>query len=147
MPQFSSLFQAEVRRLARKELKSEIAQVRKQNTILRRQLVSLKRDLAQALAAQKRIARKDSAPTPAAEEATSATRQRISSKTIRTLRARLGLTQVEFAKLVGVSGQAVYQWERGEGRLRLRHATRQAIADIKNIGAREARRRLETRRK
>lgn len=147
MPQFSALFQAEVRRLARKELKSEIAQIRRQNTELRRHVATLKRALAQAIAGQKRLARNISAPQQKNNEAESATRQRISSKTIRTLRAKLRLTQAEFAKLVGVSGQAVYQWERGDGRLRLRHTTRQAIADIKNIGAREARKRLESRRK
>jgi len=41
-----------------------------------------------------------------------------------TLRGRLGLTQVQFGKLLGVSGPAVTHWAGKEGRIRMRpHAT------------------------
>ena len=59
------------------------------------------------------------------------------------LRRRLGLTQVEFGRLMGVSGQAVLNWERKGSRVRMRSANLAALAGIHKIGKREARRRLE----
>jgi DNA-binding transcriptional regulator YiaG len=60
------------------------------------------------------------------------------------LRRRLGLTQVQFGTLLGVSGQAVGQWESKGGRVRMRRPTLAAVAGIQEIGRREARRRLES---
>jgi transcriptional regulator with XRE-family HTH domain len=35
-------------------------------------------------------------------------------KTLRTIRKHLGLTQVKLAKAIGVTGNTVARWERGE---------------------------------
>jgi len=59
------------------------------------------------------------------------------------LRRRLDLTQVEFGRLMGVSGQAVLNWERKGSRVRMRSANLAALAGIQKMGKREARRRLE----
>ena len=68
----------------------------------------------------------------------------ISGKGIRRLRAKLGLTQVEFAKLVGVSGQAVYQWESTDETLKLRAKAKEGVQRAREIsGIREARLILE----
>jgi DNA-binding transcriptional regulator YiaG len=73
-----------------------------------------------------------------------AARLRPTSKSLMKLRRRLDLTQVEFGRLVGVSGQAVVNWEGKSGRVRMRNANLAALAGIQNIGKREAHRRLET---
>jgi DNA-binding XRE family transcriptional regulator len=79
-----------------------------------------------------------------AEHATqNAGKLRPTSKSLKGLRARLGLTQAQFGQLLGVSGQAVVQWAGREGRVRMRTTTLAALARIQNIGKREARRRLE----
>ena len=61
-------------------------------------------------------------------------------QTLRRIRAKLGVTQAELAKLVGVSGNAAWQWEAGRATPRGRKI--KAIQDLTKIGKREARRRL-----
>ena len=68
---------------------------------------------------------------------------RITAKGIRSLRRRFGVSQAEFAQLVDFTAQAVYLWESKEGRLDLRADSKAALAELRTIGAREARRRLE----
>jgi len=47
----------------------------------------------------------------------------------------LGLSQVEFGKLAGVTTGAVYLWETKEGPLNLRDKTKAALLSIKGMGA------------
>ncbi len=145
MPNFTKMFQEEVRRLARKEFKASLENVRRDLVETRRAVSQLRKTVASLQKENKRIAEKvvKGALQRAPEETEEKDRARISSKTIRTMREKLGLTQVEMGKLLDVSSQSVYQWERRGGRLRLRNATRKAVLELKKIGVREARRRLE----
>ena len=61
----------------------------------------------------------------------------------RSLRRKLRLSQAEFGKLLSVSEQAVYMWERRNGAIRVRDTTRANLMAIRDFGAREARQRLE----
>jgi DNA-binding transcriptional regulator YiaG len=70
-------------------------------------------------------------------------KSRISSKTIRAMRKKLGLSQDSFAMLLGVSGQAVYVMEHRNRRLKLRSGTMARLLALKGIGKREAKRRIE----
>lgn len=143
MPSFSKLIQNETRRLARKEVRSDITALQKAGAEFRRAVARLKRRVAVIEAQNKRLLKllaKRPKPDPAPRKSE---RARISSKTIRTLRRKLGLTQVEFAGLIGVSGQSVYQWERQGGRLQLRQNTKQAVLAAKSMGKRDAHRRLD----
>ncbi|MBI2433048.1 MAG: helix-turn-helix domain-containing protein [Candidatus Hydrogenedentes bacterium] len=147
MPNFVKLFQDEVRRLARKESKGELGRLRKENLELRKALSNLKRKTASVEKQLSALARSAGAAAgslaESEEEPAAGERARISANTIRTLRQKLGLTQAEFAKLLGVSGQSVYQWERQDGRLKLRRATRRAVVEAKGMGVRQARARLQ----
>ena len=67
---------------------------------------------------------------------------RITSRTIRSLRKRLGLSQADFGKLPGVTTGAVYLWESKDGPLNLREKTKAALVSIKGMGAREAKEKL-----
>ena len=69
-------------------------------------------------------------------------RARLTSKSIRSLRNKLGLSQASFAKLVGVTTHAVYLWENKEGALSLRDKTKAALLSIRGLGAREAKQKL-----
>jgi DNA-binding transcriptional regulator YiaG len=51
------------------------------------------------------------------------------STEIRSLRDRLGMTQVEFARLLGVAANTVARWERGE--LGLSHSTLKLFSVLK----------------
>lgn len=61
---------------------------------------------------------------------------------IRSIRARFGLPQDNFARLAGVNGQSVYQWERKDGRLDFRGDTKRVIVDIRKMTKEEAMLRL-----
>ena len=88
-----------------------------------------------------RLAKVEAAqPAPAAEPAG---REWISGKGIKSLRRKLGVSQGDFAKLVGVSDQAVYMWESKPGMLKLRDTTKASVFAVRGIGAREAKARLE----
>ena len=58
------------------------------------------------------------------------------------LRARLGVSQQAFARLVGVSNQIVSVWERKKGSLKLRGNTAQKLQGVLKMSKAEAKRRL-----
>jgi DNA-binding transcriptional regulator YiaG len=72
-----------------------------------------------------------------------AEKARVTSKGIRKLRTKLGLSQDAFARLLGVSSQAVYAMEHKEGRIRLRPATMSNMLSVRGMGKREVKKRLE----
>lgn len=145
MPSFAALLKDEMRRIAKREVRAMIAVLRKDNARLKRTAAEHKRRLAEL---EKSVGRLASETAPIRAEAARATQEelqkaRITPRVIRNLRKRLGLSQAQFAKLVGVSGQSVYYWEHKEGRLTLREETKAAIMQARKLGVREARRRLE----
>ncbi len=147
MPNFTKLFQDEVRRLARKETKDSYAELKRENIELRRTLSAVKKRLDRLEREKKKLGKEIAQVLPEVQEepehTSPAERARFSSTTIRNLRQRLRLTQAELAQLVGVTGQSVYQWERKDGQLQLRKATREALYELRDLGVREAHRRLE----
>jgi DNA-binding transcriptional regulator YiaG len=66
---------------------------------------------------------------------------RFSARLIQKLRARLGLSQMALGRLVGVSGAAVVQWERG--RASPSEPNRKALVALRKRGRREVKRLLE----
>ena len=66
---------------------------------------------------------------------------RFSAKSVRSQRKRLGLSGHELGRLIGVTGQAVYNWENGTSRPREEQFA--AFVAVRGMGKREARRRLE----
>ncbi len=120
--------------------KGALSATRKPIAALRRDVALLKREVAEL----KRLARdlqKVAKPAPAAEPA-KPVRIRPTGKMVRKLRQRLGLTQVEMAKLIGVSNLSVSHWELSPGRIRLRRRTLAALAKVKGLGKREAKKML-----
>ena len=142
MSTFASSFKAEVIRLARKEAKAAVTPVRKPSGANRKALADLKRRVATLEKECRRLGSLVAkVPVPQAEPA-EGQKARITAKGMRSLRRKLGLTGEEFGKLLGVSTVTVYQWERKDGPLRVREATRAAILAVRDLGAREAKERL-----
>ena len=76
-----------------------------------------------------------------AQSADAPTKQvRFVAKGLRSQRSRLGLSADGFGKLVGVSAQSIYNWERGTAYPRAQQLAR--IAALRGIGKREADARL-----
>lgn len=60
---------------------------------------------------------------------------------LKSLRSRLGLSASDFGRLIGASGQSVYNWEAGKAVPR--SSQQAALASIRGLGKREAARRLD----
>jgi DNA-binding transcriptional regulator YiaG len=143
MPNIAKVLKDEMARIARREANNIVAPARKPAVGLKRTAAELRRKVA-GLEKEVRALRKAVAGLrPAAPAAdTSVAKARLTAKGMRSLRRKLRLSGQEFAQLVGVTGQAVYAWEKGDGPLKVRTRTRTAIVAIRGIGAREAKRRL-----
>ncbi len=146
MPNIAKVLREEIQRLAKKQVKADVRAVKRESVRLKKSVADLRRQVA-ALDRTSRELVKKVTPVVAIKDneqaAERAATLRPTSKSLKTLRARLGLTQVQFGKLLGVSGQAVVQWARRQGRVRMRKTTLTALAGIQNIGKREVWRRLE----
>lgn len=138
MPNFSSVLKSEITRLARKEIKAAVDPLRKANAAHRREIAELKRQLALLQRAQKSANRQRQAPAEAGDDTP---KTRFVAKGLKTLRARLGLSAAEFGRLIGASGQSVYNWEAGKAVPRSNQQA--AIVAVRGLGKREAARRLE----
>lgn len=144
MPNFSQVLKLEIIRLARKEtkaalnkLKSPLYNARKSIIALKKTVTTLEKDVSflkgQLVKAQK-------IPVVAPELTSKA---RITGRTIRAMRRKMGLSQEEFAKLVGTARQAVFLWEHKKGVLKFRGDGKARVLALKGVGAREAKRRLD----
>ena len=145
MPNIAKVIKEEISRISRHEAKVAVTPIRKPTIRLRRDVAALKTRLAALEKAYKDIQAlmakcKAAMPQPAPE---AAEKGWISGKGIKSLRKRLGLSQGEFAKLVGVSQKAVVVWESKASMLKLRDKTKAAVFAVRGIGAKEAKRRLE----
>jgi DNA-binding transcriptional regulator YiaG len=145
MPNIAQVLKQEIARLAAKEVRSAVAPLRRDKVALKKavrdlrlRVESLEGDAALLKAEQERSKRLVIGALPAKELAI-----RITAKGMRSLRRKLRLTQAEFAALVGVSTPTVWQWEKKTGALKVRDETKKAIFGVRDLGAREARRRLE----
>ncbi len=143
MPNIATVLRDEVARLSRREVRSQVDPARKAVTRQRRELATLKRQVG-ALARQvAQLARAMAAMKSgtAAATATTATPRRVSAKGLHSQRNRLALSASDFGRLVGVSAQTIYGWERATTHPRSEQLAR--LAALRGIGKREAARRLE----
>ena len=138
MSNLNSILKTEITRLARKEIKVAIDPVRKANLAHRKEIAELKRQVASLQRDLKASSKPAKVLRDVAEAATGGTR--FSPKGLKSQRARLGLSAVEFGQLVGASGQSIYKWETNKA---VPRASQQAaLAAIRGIGKREAGKRL-----
>jgi DNA-binding transcriptional regulator YiaG len=144
MPNIGKVLKDEIQRLARKEGKALTVKLRKDTVAAKKVLAGIKKRITQLERTAKQLIaqeRKRAKLQPATAEAGES--HRFSAKGIRSLRRKLNLSQADFAKLAGVSSLSVYQWERKEGRLNLRGATKTKLSELRGLGARKAQKRLE----
>jgi len=128
---------AEIVRLARKEIKGELAAVKKVNASQRGLIAGLRREVT---ALQKEIAGlKRAVPAPKKAMAKNAPEGRfwITGKGVKTLRKRLGLTQAKFGKLAGVSIPTVVNWEKNESKINMRKAAAGKLQRIRGLKKRQ----------
>jgi len=141
MSKIASLLKQEITRLARKEIAAGNSTLRKASAQYRRDIAELKRQAA-TLAKQvsflqqqekKRVAKR--APSTAAEG------KRFSQRGLQAHRRTLGLSAADYALLVGVTAQTIYNWEQGKSKPR--ESQLAALVTLRGLGKREALKRLE----
>ncbi len=132
----------EIRRLARKEIKAQMGSTAQAVARYRRDIAKLKRQLREQ---EKTIAfleaqeRKRLEQPEATDEATGGVR--FSARSVKAQRRRTGLSAADYAKLVGVSGLTIYNWEQGKSRPRKEQLA--SLVALRGIGKREAQAKLE----
>jgi DNA-binding transcriptional regulator YiaG len=142
MPNIGAVLKEEIRRLARKEVRTSTKTTKQAVAQYRRDIASLKR-LVQSQ--QKRLAlfvaqsQKGGDQPPVADEPLAGARYSVRS--VRAQRKRLGLSAEGYGRLVGVSGLTIYNWEHGKARPR--KAQLAALITVRGIGKREAMKRIE----
>lgn len=137
MPNIGTVLKQEIARVARKEMRGELQQLKKTVTQYRSQIAQLKRRL-QTLEQQVRRQGRGggrAAPTVAVDEE-EGPQLRFSAKGLAAQRKRLGLSAASVAKILGVSALSVYKWESGKTRPRARQL--EAISSLRKMGKREA---------
>jgi DNA-binding transcriptional regulator YiaG len=138
MPNIGTVLKEEITRLSRKESRGQIDPLRKSTAKHRHDVAELRRQVTQLERQVNLLSRKVLGASPAAPEP--ATRGRFAAKALRSQRQRLGLSAADFGKLLGVSAQSIYNWERELARPRGEQLSK--LAALRGIGKREAGKRL-----
>ena len=142
MPDIASVLKQEITRLARKEVAATARQQSKQIQSLKATTRNLRDQVVTLEKTVSRLSREISRASQSQAEAAPDRVIRISPKSIKSHRRRLKLSQAQMAKLLGVSTASVGFWE--SGRASPRGKNRQAIAELRQMGARDAKVLLET---
>ena len=141
MSDIAVLLKSEITRLAKKVVRQHTSAMQKASTSQRRQIAALKKqigDLEREVATLRRGVAKASPAVPAEAEGP---KTRFVAKGLKSLRTRLGVSARELGLLIGVSEQTVYNWEGKTATPRA--AALAALAELRGIGKKEARARLE----
>ncbi len=141
MPSIAAVLKQEITRLARKEAKAQTAGLYKANAQYRRDIARLKRQGAEL---SKQVAFLESRERKRAAKgapAVSVEGRRFSRRGLRTHRQKVGLSAGDYATLVGVTAQTIYNGENGKSRPRNEQLA--SLLAVKEQGQREARKRLE----
>ena len=141
MANIASVLRDEISRLARKEIKHQMAVTVRASAQHRRDIAELKRQiqsLKKSVAFLEKQEKKRLGERPPVEKLKGA---RFSAKSVRTHRERVGLSARNYGKLVGVSEQTVYNWEADSSKPQAKQLA--ALVAVRGLGKREAMTRLE----
>ncbi len=142
MPNLQSVLRQEIQRLARREVRSELAATKKAVAQHRREIAELKRI---NTALERTVSYLQSRETkrlktgPSNAEPPEGTR--FSTRSMKAQRKRSGLSQEDYASLVGVSSSTIYNWESGSTKPSGKHLA--TLVSLRGIGMREAKKHLE----
>jgi DNA-binding transcriptional regulator YiaG len=141
MPNIAAVLKQEIARVARRETRSQIDQLRRITAQQRRGIAGLKRHIATLERRLSALAGSVGKAAPVQSD-DAAPKVRFSPKGLRAFRNRLGLSAEDLARLIEVSSQSVYNWERKVARPRA--AQLQALQTLRASSRKEILGRLET---
>jgi len=140
MANIATLLKDEISRLSRREIRKHANPLRKAAAAHRREIAALKRQVIELHRRLGALAKTASQPRAAVESSEASSPLRFVAKGLRSLRARLGLSASDLARLLGVTDQSVYNWELKKTVPRKEQLT--TLATIRSWGKREAQARL-----
>lgn len=142
MSNIATLLKAEISRISRREIRTQVQPLRKASAAYRREIAALKREV-QSLRRQTSVLAKQNAKPVNVDVASELTPpMRFVAKGLRSLRARLGLSASQLACLMGVSEQSIYNWESKKTTPRKEQLA--TLSGIRSLGKQEAQERLES---
>lgn len=139
MPNLATVLKDEIRRLARKEVKQQLAVLKSSSAQYRHDIAALKRtnaELARKVAGLERALKSAGSVEPRGQ----GRQVRFSPEWVVGHREKLGMSQADYGRLVGVSAMTIYNWEAGNSRPRAELLAKWGA--VKKLGKREAMRRL-----
>lgn len=136
MPNLATTLKAEISRVARKELKSELESLRKVASLQRSEIAALKRRTAELERRTRQLSKPAKVAMSESGDEEGRSRLRFQAKGFASLRKKLDLSAQDMAKLLGVSALSVYNWESGKATPRASHLP--AIAVVRKLGKKEA---------
>jgi DNA-binding transcriptional regulator YiaG len=136
VPNVMGVLRAEIRRLARKETRQEIATLRKHVNSMRRRVAESRRRI-RDLESRAKQAGKRMPGAIVASDADGGKQVRFSPAWVKRHRSKLGMSRRIYAKLLSVSPQTIMGWE--SGRTRPRRSALQTWRDLRGKGVRELR--------
>lgn len=116
MANLATALKEEITRIARKELRNETDSMRKTSARYRTEIATLKRQVTTLEQLVARLEKRLAKVAPAKATATEPTKLRFSANRLKTMRQKLNLSAAGMGRLVGVSGQTIYNWESGVNR-------------------------------
>lgn len=116
-------------------IRKPMAAVRHDVAALKRQVAELRRTVRDL---QRGVGRKTDSLADSESTVEVKRKRRPTGDGIRKMRVKLGLTQAQFGKLLGVSALSVSKWECTQGAVTVRNRTLVALRKARGLGKREA---------
>ena len=141
MSNIGTVLKEEIVRLSRRECRQQIDPTKKLTTQQRHDIASLKRQVAQLEHQVAMLSRKSLGSSSRVTTVDpSAKPTRFSAKGLQAQRSRIGLSQTDFGKVLGVSAQSIYNWESENARPRSEQIAK--LVALRSLGKREVAARL-----
>ena len=149
MSTLAQTIKKEIRRISRREIGLALSNFRRDHITLKKRLAEQKnrisaiekdnRELSKKLAAVGQGQRDEAGSEPQAEQVA------IYARGIKSLRRRLGLSQVNLGRLVGMNGISIAHWEKKSGKITIRKPeVRKMLVELKGMKKKEVAARLGT---
>jgi DNA-binding transcriptional regulator YiaG len=137
MPNIASILKSEISRVARKEVRAEIETLKKTSVLHRSSIAALRRQVSGLEKELRRVTKGSarSVPVATSDAPESGPPRRFSATRLAAHRGKLSLSAADYGKLVGVTGQAVYNWEQGKARPKAEQLER--LAFVRGLSKRE----------
>lgn len=145
MPNIATVLKAEISRVARKEVRTEVEALKKASAQHRSAIATLRRQVESLQKELRRVDKRAATPVQATRESRAdeeeGPRRRFSAARLAAHRSKLGWSAATYGKLVGIGGQTIYNWEQGKSRPNASQV--QQLAVVKELSRDDLLKRLE----